>query len=222
MPDKAQLEIAKAEAAERERVATAERLAKARWLWRMRRPIEGSIAATYLRGRGYGGALPGTLGFLPEGIEDRPAMIAAFGIPDEPSPGLLVIPDAAVRGIHLTFLAPDGSKSVVKPTKKMRGSSAGWPIVLAPPNDLLALAVTEGIEDALSAHAVMGGGAWAAGCASRMPGLVKAVPDYIEAVTVLADADTDGQHHGKLLAKQLRASVPNVRLVSAELQRVAA
>jgi hypothetical protein len=34
----------------------------------------------------------------------------------------------------------------------MIGHSIGAPIVLAPPNELLGMAVTEGIEDALSSH----------------------------------------------------------------------
>lgn len=41
----------------------------------------------------------------------------------------------------------------------MIGRSKGAPIVLAPLNDLLGLIVTEGIEDALSAHQATGLGA---------------------------------------------------------------
>ena len=36
----------------------------------------------------------------------------------------------------------------------MLGSSSGWPIVLAPANDLLALSITEGIEDGLIIHMI--------------------------------------------------------------------
>ena len=48
--------------------------------------------------------------------------------------------------------------------------------MLAPMNDLLGLAITEGVEDALSIHAATGLGAWAAGAASRLPALADAVP----------------------------------------------
>ena len=36
-------------------------------------------------------------------------MIAAFGTARETEPGVLVLDDAAVTGIHLTKLKPDGS-----------------------------------------------------------------------------------------------------------------
>jgi hypothetical protein len=42
-------------------------------------------------------------------LEYPPPMIAAFGIPDEPEPGVMFLPNASIRGMHLTRLAPDGS-----------------------------------------------------------------------------------------------------------------
>ena len=78
-------------------------------------------------------------------------MIAAFGIPEEPEPGVLAIAENEIRGVHLTRLKPDGSgKAGTERDKIMLGSSSGWPIVLAPANDLLALSITEGIEDGLT------------------------------------------------------------------------
>jgi integrase len=54
----------RAEAAERERITAAERLAKARWLWSKRKPIGGSIAEVYLRqARRQTGQIPATLGY---------------------------------------------------------------------------------------------------------------------------------------------------------------
>jgi hypothetical protein len=59
----------------------------------------------------------------------------------------------AVSLPHLILLNPDGSgKAGVKLTKIGVGSHAELPIVLAPPNDLLGLAIAEGIEDALRAR----------------------------------------------------------------------
>jgi hypothetical protein len=102
------LAAARAEAAERECLSAAERLSKALWLWKSRGPIAGSIAETYLReARGYCGALPATLGFLPARGEHGPAMIAAFGIAYEPEPGLLEIADGQMRGVHITRLAAE-------------------------------------------------------------------------------------------------------------------
>lgn len=149
--DTAAIERARAGAASREVAAKAERLAKAHWIWSRRRKIVGSIAEACLReARSYRGPLPAMLGYLPARGEHGPAMIAAFGVALEPELGVLAIADDAVRGVHVTRLAPDGSgKAGTDADKITLGSSLGSPIVLAPPNDLLGLAITEGIEDAL-------------------------------------------------------------------------
>jgi hypothetical protein len=53
----------------------------------------------------------------------------------------------------LTKLNADGiGKADADASKIMIGKSAGWPICIAPRNDLLGLAITEGIEDGLSVH----------------------------------------------------------------------
>ncbi len=212
--DPAVLERVKRETAERERAATIERLGKARWLWSKRRRLAGSIGEAYLReARGYRGPLPPTLGFLPARGQHGPAMIAAFGLPGEPEPGRLTIADKAVRGVHLTRLAPDGSgKAGTATDKVMIGRSLGSPIVLAPANDLLGLAVTEGIENGLAVHEATGLGLWAAGSASRLPALAESIPPYVEAVTIVADDDDDGRKHANELAKRLSCRCMEVRI----------
>src|SRR5262249_23656246 len=149
-PDPVALKRARAEAAARERVAAGQRLAKACWLWSRRRPLARSVAEIYLReARRYGGPLPATLGYLSRSRKHCPAMIAAFGLAAETEPGVLAIADDAVRGVHITRLAPDGSrKAGTNADKIMVGNSVGFPIVVAPANDLLGLIVCEGIEDA--------------------------------------------------------------------------
>jgi hypothetical protein len=201
------LAAARAEAAERERSSAAERLSKALWLWKSRKPIAGSIAETYLRqARGYRGTIPATLGFLPARGEHGPAMIAAFGMAYEPEPGLLEIADAQVRGIHITRLAFDGlGKAGTERNKIMLGSSIGFPIVLAPANDLLGLAITEGIEDALSLHQATGLGTWAAGSASRLPALADTVPQYVKTVSITVDDDDSGRRNAQELGERLLA-----------------
>ncbi|MEH2570264.1 toprim domain-containing protein [Bradyrhizobium sp. AZCC 2289] len=202
-PDREAVRRAQAEAAAREVVAAAERLEKANWLWSQRQPIAGTDAETYLRAaRGYGGPLPGTLGFLRGRGDHPPAMIAAFGIPSEPEPGVISMPAHALRGVHITRLAPRGhGKAGTDRDKIMIGRSLGWPIVLAPPNDLLGIAIAEGIEDALSVHEPTGLGAWAAGAASRLPALVTAIPSYIETATIMVDGDRDGRRYAGQLAR---------------------
>jgi hypothetical protein len=178
---------------------------KAAWLWLQRARIEGSPAERYLREvRGYSGPLPATLGFLPPARpEHLPAMIAAFALVDEPEPGVVGEPHG-ITSVHLTLLKPDGSgKADVKPNKLVIGRPLGRPIVLTPPNDLLGLAITEGIEDALSVHQATGLGAWAAGSAPFMPAIAEAVLDYIEAVTIYAHNDPAGQDGAQKLAEAL-------------------
>ena len=175
-------------------------------MWTCRQPIEGTPAERYLRDcRGYRGPIPPTLSYLPPRAGGPPSMIAAFGLADEPEPGEIAIADSAVEGVHLTRLLPDGSgKADIDPAKIMLGPSSGFPIVMANPNDLLGLAVTEGIEDGLAAMAT-GLGIWVAGSASRMPALAAIIPDYIECVTIAADADEAGRANAETLAGRLAA-----------------
>jgi hypothetical protein len=136
--------------------------------------------------------------------------IAAFAVADEPEPGRLAISRKAIRGVHLTLLRAGGSgKAGTGRDKVMVGSSAGTPIVITPMGDGLGLAITEGIEDALSVHMATGLGAWAAGCAGRIPSLADAVPDYTEIVTIVADADEVGLRNARVLAELLsRRGIP--------------
>jgi hypothetical protein len=146
-------------------------------------------------------------------------MIAAFGLPSEPEPGRLAIADDAVCGVHITRLASDGlGKAGTDTDKIIIGKSIGWPIVLAPANDLLGLAVTEGIEDALSLHEATGLGVWAAGAASRLAALADAIPTYIETTTIFADSDEAGRKHADALARRMRCRGFNVQVAYAPSQ----
>jgi hypothetical protein len=168
---------------------------KAAWMWSRRQPPIGSIAERYLReNRNYHGPLPPTLAFLPpQKPEHHPAMIAAFAIVGEVEPGVLAEPQN-VDAVHLTFLRPDGTeKADVKPNKICVGSPDRRPITLSPPNDLLGMAFTEGIEDGLSVYAATGLGVWAAGSAPYMPALADVVPYYIECVTIYSHNDEGGR-----------------------------
>jgi hypothetical protein len=185
---------------------------KARWLWGRRAPLAGSIAETYLRqARRYGGPLPASLAFLPAFREHPPALIAAFGMPEEPEPGILDAP-RDIAAVLLTALKPDGSGKAGEKPKKIIGSPGGLPIAVAPVNDLLGLAITEGIEDALSAHEATGLGAWAAGGAPFLPKLAAAVPAYVECVTIFAHPDPDGLRGARGLERLLIDKGVEVRI----------
>jgi hypothetical protein len=180
---------------------------KARWLWQHSRSPSGTPCERYLAFRGIRlSQLPGTVRYLPPRPPKNPyaAMIAAFALAHEPEPGRITVAPNAIAGVHLTLLRADGQgKAGTGRDKIMVGPSMGMPIVLAPINDNLGLAITEGIEDALSVHLATGLGAWAAGSAARLPLLADAVPDCVDLVTIVADSDDVGQYYARLLAERL-------------------
>jgi hypothetical protein len=185
---------------------------KARWLWERRQPLSGSIAEHYLReARGYGGALPQTIGFLPAS-DDRPAcMISAVGTPVETEAGVVGVGEVAA--VHLTKLAADGmAKAGTAADKIMLGSPRGMPIAVAAINDGLGLVIAEGIEDALSAAEATGLGAWAAGSAPFLPYLADTVPPYVECVTCIVDDDKAGRRKSNELAQRLEDRGFEVRM----------
>jgi Toprim domain len=186
----------------------------AQWLWRHAQPARGTLVQRYLEARGCW-VDSNTLRLLPARNDHPPAMIAAFGLPDEPEPGVLEIATSAVRGIHITRLAADGSgKAGTDKDKILLGPSSGWPIVLAPANDLLGICIGEGIEKTAAYHRATGLGAWVAGAAGRMPALVNVLPSYIEHVDVLADDDFAGQKSARELANKLDARRIRHRVVT--------
>jgi hypothetical protein len=179
----------------------------AQWLWAQRQPIsEGTPPFLYLHKRGYTGPISATLAYLPARAPHPAAMLAAFGMPSEPEPGILAAP-TIVTGVHRTRLTAAGDKApdADGKAKRMLGACMGTPIVIAPPNDLFGLAVTEGIEDALSVYAATGLGVWAAGSARFMPALAPLIPSYIEVVTIYAHPESAGQDNAHALARELRA-----------------
>lgn len=133
---------------------------RARDLWRRCVPAQGTLVETYLRARGIGIPVPPTLRFYqhlpywiagaaddgpPIKIGEFPAMIAP-----------IQARDAAVIGLHRTYLARDGSAKLaaVGPTgaslvaKKMTGRSFGGAVRFSPAREVLA--VGEGIETCLT------------------------------------------------------------------------
>ena len=100
-------------------------------------------------------------------------MIAPFGLPHECRPGELVMPVERVMGVHLTLLKADGSgKAGTGRDKIMIGPSSGWPIVLASPNDVGGLAITEGIRMACRC---IGRRAWAPGQRAVQTGCLRSL-----------------------------------------------
>jgi Toprim domain-containing protein len=195
---------------------------KAQWLWQRRRPLAGTIAERYLRdARGYGGALPASIGFLPAFNDHRPCMISAFGLPVEIEPGVVGVDH--VVAVHLTKLAANGlAKAGTDADKIVIGSPRGMPIAVAAINDGLGLVIAEGIEDALSAAEATGLGGWAAGSAPFMPYLAETVPTYVESVSIIVDDDKAGRRKSTELAEPLEDRGFEVRLIYPARSRFAA
>jgi Toprim domain len=105
------------------------------------------------------------------------------------------------------------TKAGTDPEKITIGRYNRSPIVLAPINDGLGLAIAEGIENALSVHEATGLGAWAAGTAGRLPAMAGAVPEYIESITLMVDDDKTGRDNADDLARDLTNRGFDVRMV---------
>lgn len=190
--------------------ADPKRIELAQWLWLRRVPIApGTPPYLYLCKRLKLATLdyiPATLGFLTGSDKHPPSMIAAFSLADEKEPGVLHAP-RHITAVHLTRLTREGEKAPDERgrVKIMVGDTQDWPIVLAPPNDLLGTAMTEGIEDGFSVHLATGLGVWVAGAAGRMPKLAALFPGYIDCVTTYAHRDQAGRNSAIAAAKSLKA-----------------
>jgi len=144
----------------------ANRLARARRLWRAAWPAEGTLVEAYLRARdidlaAVGWPLP-TLRFHPAVAywHTPPDHAAPVKVAETPAMVALVQgPDGRGTGVHVTHLAPDGGGKarLVCPVtgaalsaKKMHGAVQGGAVRLAPPAESGWWAAAEGIETALS------------------------------------------------------------------------
>jgi phage/plasmid primase-like uncharacterized protein len=182
--------------AQRERDAKAEaekRATQAKRLWLEAKPIAGTMAEAYLRGRGIDCPLPPTLRCHPEAwhgptAKRYPAMVAA-------------VQGAGLTAVHRTFLRPDGSgKADIDPDKMMLGATAGGAVRLTDgPGRLV---VAEGIESGLSllcglldAPATV----WAALSTSGLRGLH--LPAQPGRLTIACDGDTAGREAAHALAE---------------------
>jgi hypothetical protein len=191
LPTAKNLEAAAAHERARER-DEAEQQETATWLWAQRQPAIGSPVKRYLQARGYVGAIPPTVGYLPARGEHPHAMISAFALPNEIEPGELSTP-LKVRSVHLTKLLPDGCDRIrEKQGKIIISRPLGLPIAISPITDGLSLAITEGIEDAL-AYRAAGFAAWAAGSAPFIPALAEHIPDYVTTIIIEQHNDPDGK-----------------------------
>ncbi|NAZ38158.1 toprim domain-containing protein [Rubellimicrobium sp. CFH 75288] len=189
-----------------ERAIAQRRSLQATFTWKAALPIGGTLAETYLRGRGITCALPPSLRFHP----------AAWHPTGTRFPALVALVEGGEwAAVHRTYLRPDGSGKVgVQPTKAMLGNVRGGAVRLAEaPGPLV---VAEGIETALSlASGLLPSPAtvWAALSASGFLAL-RLPPDPGELI-VATDGDRAGRKVGDALARSATRMVWSVSLLPA-------
>jgi hypothetical protein len=175
----------------------AKRAAQAKRLWKEAQPIAGTLAETYLRGRGITCDLPPALRFHPDTwhgptAKRYPALVAA-------------VQGAGLPALHRTYLRPDGSgKADIDPPKAMLGATAGGAVRLT--DGPSRLVVGEGIESTLSLSCgLLDGPAtlWAGLSTSGLRGLH--LPSQPGRLTIACDGDTPGRDAAKFLAERAHA-----------------
>ncbi len=192
-PDAATLAQREAE----QKAEAAMRAAQAKQVWTEAQPIAGTIAETYLRGRGITCDLPQVLRFHGScwhgpTAKRYPALVAA-------------VQGASLPAVHRTYLRADGSgKADIDPAKMMLGAVAGGAVRLTEgPGPLV---VAEGIETGLSlASGLLRTPAtvWAALSTSGIRGL--RLPDHPGRLTIAPDGDTAGREAANALAERAHA-----------------
>lgn len=165
-----------------ERARLLKRSTQAREVWERAQPIGGTLAETYLRGRGITCALPDSLRFHAacwhSSGQHIPAMVG-------------LIEGAEGFAVHRTYLGGDGRKVAFAPAKAMLGTCKGGAVRL--PSQGGALVVAEGIETALSlASGLLDGPVtvWAALSSTGVAGL--SLPAIPHSLIVAADSDDNG------------------------------
>lgn len=166
----------------------------AREIWVAAGPLTGTPAEAYLRTRrGITLPLPPVLRFARIQVPKDSGLAEAFG--NRPLPALValvVAHDGTPTGIQRTYLTEQGTKALTRDgkVKFSLGNIRGGAVRLGP---TLAdgLALTEGIEDALSLIQMGAPSAWAAAGSAMLDGMV--LPPDVRSVVVGGDADEAGR-----------------------------
>ncbi|WP_146590129.1 DUF7146 domain-containing protein [Puniceibacterium confluentis] len=191
-PDPGELARRRAE----EQAEVVKRVAQARHLWDAAAPVTGTLAETYLRGRGITCPLSQTLRFAPACWHPTarrfPALVA-------------LVEGGGGFAVHRTYLRADGTgKAAVEPAKAMLGATAGGAVRLS--EGVGRLVVAEGIETALALSCgLLSGPAtiWSALSTSGIRAL--RLPDRPYKLTIAADGDIPGRDAAHALAERAHA-----------------
>lgn len=181
---------------------SAEQLAKARRLWAICKPLEGTKGEAYLRGRGITCVLPPSLGWAADAFHPPSARWLSA-----------MVGDVSTGGVHRTYFEKTGQRIGVK-AKMMQGPCAGGAVALSEARG--PLLVCEGIETGLSlASGLLSAPAtiWAALSTSGMRGLH--LPSLPGRLTVATDGDPAGKAAGHALGERATALGWKVSLLPA-------
>ncbi|MDE2333977.1 MAG: toprim domain-containing protein [Rhodospirillales bacterium] len=190
----------------------ARKMEAARRLWREGLPIAGTVAESYLVGRGIRlAAWPEALRFhpacgrhsasSPDAIERHPALLGLMRDAETGEP----------LGVHRTFLRPDGADRLRDDGGKMMLGRNGVVMLTEPECVTLGLHVTEGIESGCAALTLGLAPCWAAtsaGAIARFP-----ILRGIEALTILADSDDAGIKAARACAARWRGAGREARIL---------
>jgi Toprim domain len=179
-----------------QKAETEKRSAQAFRLWQSSKPIAGTVAETYLRGRGITCDLPDTLRYAANcwhaTARRFPAMVG-------------LVEGGTGFAVHRTYLRADGTgKAETVTAKAMLGATAGGAVALSQGQG--PLVVAEGLETALSlASGLLCGPAtiWAALSTSGLRRLV--LPPAPARLIIAPDGDKPGREAAHSLANRAHA-----------------
>ncbi|MGJ8624234.1 MAG: DUF7146 domain-containing protein [Yoonia sp.] len=192
-----------------ERAFREKRTRQARRLWNAARPIAGTPAELYLRGRGITCPLPRTLRYVGDcwhqSAKLSPALVShVHNVGDRDS-----------FAVHRTYVRGDGlGKADLLPNKAMLGPVSGGAVSLS--NIRGPLVVTEGIETGLSLLSGILGKpmtVWAALSAGGMVGLT--LPETPGELIIAPDGDPTGREAADALATRAHGLGWNVSMLPA-------
>jgi putative DNA primase/helicase len=174
-------------------------------IWRGSRPIAGTPAERYLRGRAIRTEIPPSLRYHPRLKHSDtgrllPAMVAAVQAPDR-----------SIAAIHRTFLMGDGTgKAQVPSPRKMLGAVRGGAVRLAIAG--FELGIGEGLETCLAFQQVTGVSTWAALSTSGMRSVILPPLPLAATVLLVVDLDPAGEDAAQAAAARLSREGRRVRL----------
>ena len=196
--------LASRDADRRQAEYTAHHLTKARSLWDAARPIAGTMAEAYLRGRGITVPLPSSLRFMPDIYHGPSASQSCAMVADVQPTG----------GVHRTYFDTRGNR-LTKNAKMMLGPCCGGAVRLSGGGWAAGLCV-RCIETGLSLVQLLAERSpevWAALSTSGMKAL--ALPTAPRELIVATDGDEPGRKAGRELATRATALSWIVKLLPA-------